>query len=173
MAKLTINGQVGRFDKPSYVFAENDILSVEFEIFDTRLGRHYASIRCGNRLMELEVKNGTVVEIPHDFIRNGNFEPLFFSLEFRNTSGAIIVPSKHYRIEPLYILRVEETDSVKAIAWFTDIESKIKASNERHDALMAKLEEIQATLDNEVPEQIKQAVNDAIVYLTNGDPLKS
>jgi hypothetical protein len=115
------------------------------------------------------------VEIPAEFIQKGGFEPLNISLEFRNASGtAVIIPSDPkrggYFIEPLYFRRVEETTT--AIAWLQDVESKLNATNARIDETNALLQQQQAQLDS-VPATIKTAVDEAIVYLTNGDPLKS
>ena len=173
--KLTIKGTTGRYDVPSFVWSENENLSITFDIHETRVGRFYAVIRCGKRIMEVSLAKHQTVEIPAEFIKNGDFEPLNISLEFLNASGtAVIVPSDPkrggYFIEPLYFRRVEETTT--AIAWLQDVESKLAATNARIDETNALLQQQQAQLGS-VPAQIKESVNEAIVYLTNGDPLKS
>ena len=173
--KLTIKGTTGRYDVPSFVWSENETLSITFDIRETRVGRFYAVIRCGRRIMELSLAKHQTVDIPAEFIKAGEFEPLNISLEFLNASGtAVIVPSNPkrggYFIEPLYFRRVEETTT--AIAWLQDVESKLAATNARIDETNALLQQQQAQLDS-VPAQIKESVNEAIVYLTNGDPLKS
>ena len=173
--KLTIKGTTGRYDVPSFVWSENETLSITFDIRETRVGRFYAVIRCGKRVMEFSLAKYQTVEIPAEFVKSGGFEPLNISLEFWNTSGtAVIVPSDPkrggYFIEPLYFRRVEETTT--AMAWLQDVESKLNATNARINETNALLQQQQAQLDG-VAAQIKESVNEAIVYLTNGDPLKS
>ena len=173
--KLTIKGTTGRYDVPSFVWTENENLSITFDIRETRAGRFYAVIRCGNRIKEISLAKYQTVEIPAEFIQKGGFEPLNISLEFRNASGtAVIVPSDPkrggYFIEPLYFRRVEETTT--AIAWVQDIESKIKQTNAKVEEITALLQKQQGQIDG-VPEQIQKEVNEAIFFLTNGDPLKS
>ena len=172
--KLTIKGTTGRYDVPSFVWTENENLSITFDIRETRAGRFYAVIRCGNRIKEISLAKYQTVEIPAEFIQKGGFEPLNISLEFRNASGtAVIVPSDSkrggYFIEPLYFRRVEETTT--AIAWLQDVESKLNATNARIDETNALLQKQKAQLDG-VAAQIKESVKEAIFYLTNGDPLK-
>lgn len=177
--KLTIKGTTGRYDVPSFVWSENETLSITFDIHETREGRFYAVIRCGNRIMELSVRKNQTVEIPAEFIKNGNFEPLSISLEFLNANGtAVIIPSDPkrggYFIEPLYFRRVEETTT--AVAWLQDIERKIEEINarmtEHTEKVNAEIEECKTGIDN-VPAQIKAAMDETIIYLTNGDLLKS
>ena len=173
--KLTIIGTTGRYDVPSFIWSDNEKLSITFDIQETRVGRFYAVIRCGKRVMELSLAKYQTVEIPTEFVKSGGFEPLNISLEFWNASGtAVIVPSDPkrggYFIEALYFRRVEETTT--AIAWLQDVESKLAATNARIDETNALLQQQQSQLDG-VPAQIKESVNEAIVYLTNGDPLKS
>lgn len=173
--KLTIIGTTGRFDVPSFVWTENENLSITFDILETRAGRFYAVIRCGNRIKEISLAKYQTVEIPAEFIQKGGFEPLNISLEFRNASGtAVIIPSDPkrggYFIEPLYFKRAE--DCTVAISWLQDVERKIADTNARIDETNEKVLAQQTKLDG-VPAQIKESVNEAIVYLTNGDPLKS
>lgn len=173
--KLTIKGTTGRYDVPSFVWSENETLSITFDIHETRVGRFYAVIRCGKRIMELSLAKYQTVEIPAEFIKNGGFEPLNISLEFWNASGnAVIIPSDPkrggYFIEPLYFRRVEETTT--AIAWLQDIESKIEQTNAKVEETNTLLQKQQEQLDG-VPALIKTAVDKSIVYLTNGDLLKS
>ncbi len=173
--KLTIIGTTGRYDVPSFVWSENETLSITFDIHETRVGRFYAVIRCGRRIMELSLAKHQTVEIPAEFIQKGGFEPLNISLEFRNASGtAVIIPSDPkrggYFIEPLYFKRAE--DCTVAISWLQDVERKIADTNARIDETNEKVLAQQTQLDG-VPAQIKESVNEAIVYLTNGDPLKS
>jgi hypothetical protein len=125
--------------------------------------------------MEFSLKKYQTVEIPAEFIKNGGFEPLNISLEFWNESGtAVIVPCDPkrggYFIEPLYFKRAE--DCTVAISWLQDVERKIADTNARIDETNEKVLAQQTQLDG-VPAQIKESVNEAIVYLTNGDPLKS
>ena len=173
--KLTIKGTTGRYDVPSFVWSENETLSITFDIHETRVGRFYAVIRCGKRVMELHLAKYQTVEIPAEFIKGGELEPLNISLEFWNESGtAVIVPSDPkrggYFIEPLYFRRVEETTT--AIAWVQDIESKIKQTNAKVEEITALLQTLQGQIAG-VPEQMQKEVNEAIFFLTNGDPLKS
>lgn len=172
---LKFTGRTGRWDVPSFIWTENEPLSITFDIRETRVGIFYAAIRCGKRIMEISLAKYMTVEIPSEFIKNGDYEPLNISLEFRNASGnVIIVPSDPkrggYFIEPLYIERVDE--STTAIAWLQDVEKKIEQTNAKVEETNALLQKQQEQLDG-VPALIKTAVDESIVYLTNGDPLKS
>lgn len=172
--KLTIKGTTGRYDVPSFVWSENETLSITFDIHETRVGRFYAVIRCGKRVMEISLAKYQTVEIPAEFIKSGGFEPLNISLEFWNASGtAVIVPSDPkrggYFIEPLYFRRVEETTT--AMAWLQDVESKIAEINAKIEKTNASIAECKTGLDG-VPALIKTAVDEMGVHLVNGDPLK-
>lgn len=172
---LKFTGKTGRWDVPSFLWTENDTLSITFDIRETRVGIFYATIRCGKRIMEISLAKYMTVEIPSDFIKNGDYEPLNISLEFRSASGnAVIVSSDPkrggYFVEPLYIERMDE--STTAIAWMQDVEKKIEQTNEKVAETNALLQKQQEQLDG-VPALIKTAVDESIVYLTNGDPLKS
>lgn len=166
--KLTIIGKTGRYDVPSFVWSRNENLCITFDIHETRVGRFYAVIRCGNRIMERSLAKYMSVEIPAEFIEKGEYQPLIVSLEFRNIDGDQIYISSDpkrggYNIEPLRIQRVEE--GLFLVAWCQEIESKLEDFANRLQFQEDKMLEI--------PAQIKTAVNEAVVYLTNGDPLKS
>lgn len=171
---LKFTGRTGRWDVPSFLWTENEPLSITFDIQETRVGRFYAAIRCGKRIMEISLAKYMTVEIPSEFIKNGDYEPLNISLEFRNASGnAIIVPSDPkrggYFIEPLYIERVDEITT--AIAWLQDVEKKIAEVKASLEETNVKIEECKEGIEN-VPAQIKAAVDDMGLHLVNGDPLK-
>lgn len=166
--KLTITGKTGRYDVPSFVWTENENLVITFDINESRIGRFYASIRCGSRIMMVSLAKYMSVEIPAEFIKKGEFQPLIISLEFRNVDGDKIIVSSDpqrggYNIEPLRIQRVEE--NLFVVAWCQEIDKKM-------ETLSARLSE-QENKMADIPKQIETAVNEAVVYLTNGDPLKS
>ena len=176
---LNFEGKTARWDVPSFLWTENENLVIQFNIQETRDGTHYAAIRCGNRLKEVSLTTSKTVEVPAQFIKDGDYSHLQISLEFRsNKGGAVIVPADPrrggYFIEPLVIERVEE--STTAIAWLQDIERKIDEINarmtEHTKKVNAEIEECKTGIDN-VPALIKAAMDETIIYLTNGDLLKA
>lgn len=171
---LKFTGRTGRWDVPSFLWTENDTLSITFDIRETRVGIFYATIRCGKRIMEISLAKYMTVEIPSDFIKNGDYEPLNISLEFRSASGnSVIVPSDPkrggYFVEPLYIERMDE--STTAIAWLQDVEKKIAEVKAILAETNVKVEECREEIAG-IPAQIKAAVDDMGLHLVNGDPLK-
>lgn len=173
--KLIILGKTGRYDVPSFVWTENEPLTITFDIQETRVGRFYAVIRCGNRIMERSLAKYMSIQIPADFIKNGEYQPITISLEFRDVNGEKIIVSADpkrggYFIEPLRIERTQE--SLVGVAWCQELEEKINALNV---ALAGTKENVSAVTEyaNSIPTLIKQEINNAVIYLTNGDPLKS
>lgn len=172
--KLIFTGKTGRWDVPSFVWTENENLRIVFDTQETRVGRYYASIRCGKRLMEVSLGNAMTAEVGAEFIKNGEYEPLQVSLEFRALSGSgVIVPSDPkrggYFVEPLRIERVEE--SATAVAWLQELEEKISAINARVDTIDEKVNDCKLEIAS-VPAQIKAATDEMGLHLVNGDPLK-
>mgnify|MGYP003288068931 CR=1 FL=1 len=164
---LKLKGRTGRFDVPSFPWTENEPLIVKFDVNESRFGRYMLIVKCGNmqKTVMLNPKEMTV-EIEPEFIKNGNYGPVYFLLEFRNPVGdKIIIPNdpkkNGFFIEPLYITRVE--GNTTGFAWLTKIETA--------------LAEIQETLKmhgetlNGVPALIDQAKRDAIVEATGYDPM--
>lgn len=175
---LKFEGKTARWDVPSFLWTENEPLTIEFDIVEKRDGTHYAAIRCGNRLKEVSLVTSKTVEVPAQFIKDGDYSPLQISLEFRSDKGgAVIVPADPkrggYFIEPLVIERVEE--STTAIAMLQALESqlaKITAKlTDELNAIRTDVKRHEIRLDC-VPDQIKNAVDEMGIHLVNGDPLK-
>jgi hypothetical protein len=175
---LKFEGKTARWDVPSFLWTENEPLTIEFDIVEQRAGTHYASIRCGNRLNEVSLATSKMVEVPAQFIKDGDYSPLQISLEFRSDKGgAVIVPADPkrggYFIEPLAIERVEE--STTAIAMLQALEAQFKAKTEKLaediNTLRTDVTRHEIRLDC-VPDQIKNAVDEMGIHLVNGDPLK-
>lgn len=175
---LNFEGKTARWDVPSFLWTENENLVIQFNIQETRDGTHYASIRCGNRLKEVSLVTSKMVEVPAQFIKDGDYSPLQISLEFRdNKGGALIVPADPkrggYFIEPLAIERVEE--STTAIAMLQALEAQFKAKTamleQEINTLHTDINRHEIRLDC-VPDQIKNAVVEMGIHLVNGDPLK-
>ena len=163
---INLKGRTGRFDVPSFPWTENEPLIVKIESNETRFGRYVLIVKCGNMQKTVMFDKEMTVTIDPEFIKNGNFDPVYFLLEFRNAIGnKVIIPNdpkkNGFFIEPLYITRVE--GNTTGLAWLNKIETAIA--------------EIQETLKthgetlNSVPALIDQAKRDAIVEATGYDPM--
>ena len=125
---LKLKGMIGRWDIPSFLWTENETLTVKLDVSETRVGRYIAVVTCGTQKKTVYLSKDMTINISPDFIQKGEFNPLSVLLEFRNTQGdSVIIPNDPKKggffIEPLYIERV--TENTTAIAWLTKIETEI------------------------------------------------
>ena len=125
---LKLKGMIGRWTTPSFLWTENETLTVKLDVSETRVGRYIAVVTCGTQKIERRLGQEMTIEIHSDFIKAGNFNPVSILLEYRNKQDDyVIIPNDPKKggffIEPLYIERV--TENTTAIAWLTKIETEI------------------------------------------------
>ena len=164
---IKLKGLTGRFTTPSFPWTQNEPLVVKFDVAEERSGRYFLIVRCGNMVMEKHcLPKDLTVEITPDFIKQGNYNPVEFLLEYRNPFADKVIigndPKKNgFFIEPLYITRVE--GNTTGIAWLQKIEQEIALLKETVTAHGIKLDEL--------PTLIKNAQNAAVLEATGYDPL--
>ena len=156
---IEIKGRTGRFDVPSFLWTENENLLLRFKVTETRVGRFYAVISCGKQKKSVSLGKSMSVEISPEFIRDGGYQPVEVSLEFRNQTGTAVITK--YDIEPLYIEQLDEGTCM--VAWMQAIEKKIAA--------ITKEQELQGSVLDGIPAAIEQAKKEAIIHCVGGDPL--
>ena len=138
---IHFRGRMGRYNVPSFLFTENDILELEFDLQGYTLGKYIATITCGKKKQAFVIGEDRTITIPSEFIKRGDFNPLSVLLELRTMAGdKVIIPSDPaqggFCIEPLYIEKV--ATNTTAIAWcqalekrFKEVESKIAHVEEK------------------------------------------
>ena len=164
---INLKGRTGRFDVQSFPWTENENLIVKFNVNENRFGRYIVVVKCGNmqKTVMLNAKEMTVT-VEADFIKNGNYDPVYFLLEFRNPIGdKVIIPNdpkkNGFFIEPLYITRVE--GNTTGMAWLQKVETAIAEINEKLKRQGAAIVEI--------PAMIEKAKRDAVLEATGYDPM--
>ena len=127
---ITINGRLGRYDIPSFTYADNEPLTLRFKFKDLRVGRYRCAVVCGDEKKVEYLGENKRIEIPPEFIRNGGYNTVFVLLELRHPqSNAVIIPSKQeeggFFIEPLVI---EQFDTnLIAKGWMSKVEGELEA----------------------------------------------
>jgi hypothetical protein len=86
------------------------------------------------------------VEVLPDFIKAGEFNPIYVHLEFRTQYGdKVVIPNDPAKggffIEPLYIERVSGNTTFQA--WATKIEEEVKVLKDELFAVKEKLKEFE------------------------------
>ncbi len=163
---INIKGRTGRFTTPSFPWTENEPLEIKIEVNETRFGRYILIVKCGTIQKTIMLGKDMTITIPPDFIKQGNFGPVEFLLEFRNPIGEKVIisndPNKNgFFIEPLYITCVE--GNTTAQAWLTKIEgaiAELQKTVQGHGEILA-----------EIPQKIAEAEREAVIQATGGDPM--
>ncbi len=156
---IKVKGLTGRLDVPSFLWTENETLTLTFDIEEKRVGRYVVVVLCGEQRKTVYLGRDMSVEITPQFIKDGGYQPLTILLEFRNTYGdKVIIPNDPtdggFAIEPLRIERVNENNCV--LAWMqklegdmaalgarlTTVENKLAAFEDEGVPLLAETEEI-------------------------------
>lgn len=148
---ITIKDRVGRYDIPSFTFADNETLTLKFDIQEKRVGLYIALVTCGEQKKTFYLNKEMSIDIHPDFIKKGEYKAICVFLELRNMQGnKVIISNKQNKggffIEPLYIEKVEGDNN--AIAWCKLIEKHLEENDKRLKEAEAKLEEFE---DNGVP----------------------
>lgn len=148
---IKLKGLTGRFTAPSFLWTENEPLTIKFDINEHRTGRYVCVVKCGTQEKTIYLAKDLAVEISPDFIKDGEFNPIYVFLEFRNTYGDKVIigsdPAKNgFYIEPLYIERCIGNTTFQG--WASKIESEIA---ELRSALAIANEKLQKYEDEGVP----------------------
>ena len=139
---INVKGKVGRYDVPSFTYADNKTLKIRLKMAEKRVGKYYAIISCGEEKKTVCLGKEMTIEVSPEFIKKGNYNPICILLDFRNATGDKVIicndPAKEgFFIEPLCIERV--TENVTAIGWLSKIEKEIFALKEEQKSMSEKL----------------------------------
>lgn len=139
---IEFKGRMGRYDVPSFIWGENETLCITFGLNKNVLGRYIYVVKCGKSTAIDYLRNDMKITIPAEFIKRGNFEPLYISIELRTMAGdKVIIPADAklggFMIEPLVIDKA--TASTTAIAWCQDLETKYAELSADLQAIKTKL----------------------------------
>jgi hypothetical protein len=159
---INIKGKIGRYDVPSFAYADNEPLILRLNIHENRVGRYIVVVTCGTQKKTVYLGKDMTVEVLPEFIQKGEFSPISVLLEFRNSQGdKIIIPNDPAKggffVEPLHIEKVGE--SATAIGWMTKIENEMSALLRRCIMLEDKLSTFE---DEGVPLLVEDELEDEI-----------
>ena len=143
---INLRGRVGRYDIPSFLYADNDVLGITFSTNNYTLGKYIAVVSCGKLKQALWLDQNMRIEIPADFIKRGNFQPLCISLELRTMNGDnVIIPADPAQggplIEPLYIERANNNNY--AIAWVQSVEEQLAGFSKTLSEVLEKIKQFE------------------------------
>lgn len=143
---IKFKGRTGRWDIPSFLWTENETLTIKLEIAESRVGKYIAVVNCGEQKKTVYLDKDMTIDISPDFLKNGKFNPIYVLLEFRDLRGnRPIIPNDPAKggffVEPLYIERV--TENTTAIAWLTKIENDIAELKKMQGNINEKLQKFE------------------------------
>lgn len=143
---IKLRGRTGKFTTPSFLYTDNEPLVIKFDITEHRVGKYVAQVVCGEQKKTVYLGKDMSVEVLPDFIKAGEFNPVYVHLEFRTQYGdKVVIPNDPAKggffIEPLYIERV--SGNTTFLAWATKMEEEMKAMNNELDTVKAKLKEFE------------------------------
>lgn len=151
---INITGRTGRIDVPSFLWSENESLTLKFVTREIRIGRYVCEVKLGEKTKTVYLGNDMSVTILPEWMKDGIGKHLEIYLEFRTPDiSRVIIPSAKsetdctgFLIEPLLIEKLD--DSYSASGWLSKIEDKLSS-------LQAELAEAQEKLamyeENGVP----------------------
>lgn len=139
---IKVKGLTGRFKTPSFLWTENETLTLKFDIHEHRIGRYAVTIECGNEEKTVYLNKDMTVDITPEFIKNGGFNPIHIFLEFRNaTADKVLIRNNPaeggFFIEPLNVERV--VGNTTFYAWATQLEEKLAAMQAKQEEMSKRL----------------------------------
>lgn len=148
---LKFKGLTGRYSTSSFIFAENEPLTIRFEFAEKRYGKYIATVACGSQKKTVMLDRNMEINVTPDFIADGGFEPVFVSLSFLNGVGDKVIigndPAKGgFFVEPLCIIKTDENTTGEA--WLSKVEAIIAELTARVEAAERKLKQYE---DNGLP----------------------
>ena len=166
---ITVTGRTGRFDVPSFTLAENEALTVTFNIVnEIRAGRYYVVIRHGAAPKKTFVLSADKsIELSAEWLNAGGTEPVEFALELRNPTGTLTIKND-YAIEPLIITAA--AGEWTATAYLQKLEAELEELKETVSVLSAGYEALKATVSG-LTAAIEEAKKQAVIEAAGGDPM--
>ena len=148
---INVKGRTGRFDVPSFLWTENETLTLKFDVAEKRVGRYVATVLCGEQTKTVYLGREMAVDVAPEFVANGGYQPITVLLGFYPPKGTRAIISNDpssggFCIEPLKIERVDENTC--AVAWMQKLERDFAELSARMDATETKLKRFE---DNSVP----------------------
>lgn len=166
---ITVNGRTGRFDVPSFTLAENEALTVTFNIVnEIRAGRYYVVVRHGSapkQTFVLSVDKSVVLSA--EWLNAGGTESVEFALELRNPAGTLTIKND-YLIEPLIVTAA--AGEWTATAELQRLEAELEELKETVSVLSDGYETLQETVSG-LPAAIEEAKRQAVIEAAGGDPM--
>ena len=143
---IMFNEKIGRYDVPSFLFTENELLEIFFHLEHRTFGKYIAILTCGNRKQVYSLDNDMKVIVSPEFIKRGNYQPLSILLELRDPKAdKVLIHSDPafggYHIEPLRIVKAD--GNITAISWCQELETRIEEFGERIKRVEDKLKEFE------------------------------
>ena len=165
---VNFTGRTGRFDVPSFLWTENENLTIKFDVKRYIQGVFVCVVKPGNAQREFKLEDDMTITLYPDWLKENGTAPLEILLELRTLDlSRVIIPNGRenggYFIEPLLIEHVDDTFT--AVGWLTKIESGM-------EEMALQIEELQSIVER-VPEQIEEAKREAIVAATGGDVMNA
>ena len=158
---ITIKGRTGRYNASSFVWTENEHLTIRFDVKSSVDGKYVISAKHGASEKTIVLPDDKTVEFTPEWLKNGGENPLEIIIEFRTPDLAnVIIPSADrnrrnggFLIEPLSIERIDK--QFTAVGYFEIIEDMLSKVNSRIDeinARFARFEEVGVPLRFVEPE---------------------
>ena len=128
---INITGRTGRIDVPSFLWAENESLTLKFVTREIRIGRYVCAVKLGDKSKTVYLGKDMSVTILPEWLRDGVGKHLEIYLEFRTTDASrVIIPSAKsetdragFFIEPLLIEKMNDSYSVNG--WLSKVENEL------------------------------------------------
>ena len=141
---ISITGRRGRYDLPTFLLTENEVLTLKFTGVDTRLGRYVATVRHGAETKTVYLSNAMTVDLTPEWLAKNAEKPLEVFLELRDSAGTRVLISsaksatdQHgFYIEPLKLERVD--DGWSMVAWLQRMENELVKLEKRFDGELKK-----------------------------------
>lgn len=148
---ITIKGRTGRYNASSFVWTENEPLTIRFDVKSSVKGEYVISAKHGASEKTIVLPDNKTVEFTSEWLKNGGENPLEIIMEFRTPDLAnVIIPSADrnrrnggFLIEPLSIERIDK--QFTAVGYFEIIEELIDVVNNRMQEINARFERFEET----------------------------
>ena len=155
---ITLTGRTGRLDVPSFTLAENETLTVTFNIVnEIRVGRYIVVVRHGSALKKtFALSSDNSIDLSAEWLTAGGTEPGTLKLK------------DDYCIEPLIV--TAQDGNWTATAELQKLETEITELKQTVSALSAGYETLRATVAG-LPAMIEQSKKEAVIEAAGGDPM--
>lgn len=128
---INITGRTGRIDVPSFLWTENESLTLKFVTREIRIGRYVCAVTLGEKTKTVYLGNDMSVEFSPEWLKDGAGKLMEIYLEFRTPDASrVIIPSAKsetdctgFLIEPLLIEKMD--DSYSVCGWLSKVENEI------------------------------------------------